>query len=76
MSDISITELVGYFASVVLMISFLMKRINTLRIINSVGAILFVVYGFMLATSWPIIITNSFILGVNLYYLRKHYQYN
>lgn len=66
---ISITESVGYLASLMLMISFMMKHINTLRIMNSIGAILFVVYGVMLAISWPIIITNLFILMVNIYYL-------
>lgn len=66
---ISYTELVGYIASLALMISFTMKNVSTLRIINSLGAILFVVYGFMLQISWPIIITNGFILGVNIYYL-------
>ncbi|MDP3353376.1 MAG: uroporphyrinogen decarboxylase [Flavobacteriaceae bacterium] len=76
MFDISLTDWVGYFASLVLMISFMMKNLNTLRIINSAGALLFVVYGFMLETSWPIIITNTFIFGVNLYYLRKHYLNN
>jgi len=76
MFDISLTEWVGYLASLVLMISFLMKNINTLRIINSIGAILFVVYGIMLVTSWPIIITNTFILGVNIYYLTKHFRSN
>jgi uncharacterized protein with PQ loop repeat len=74
MFDISLTELVGYLASLVLMISFLMKNINTLRIINSTGCALFVVYGFLLATSWPIIISNTFILGVNIFYLTKHYR--
>lgn len=69
--DISFTEWVGYLASLVLMVSFLMKNINTLRIINSIGCLLFVVYGFMLATSWPVIITNAFILGVNIFYLSK-----
>ena len=69
--DISITEWVGYLASLVLMVSFIMKNINALRIINSIGCFLFVVYGFMLATSWPIIITNVFILGVNIFYLTK-----
>lgn len=73
MFDISITDWVGYVASAVLMISFMMKNLNKLRIINSIGALLFVVYGFMLEISWPIIITNTFIFGVNLYYLRKHY---
>lgn len=73
MFDISLTEWVGYLASLILMISFLMKNINTLRIINSIGAVLFVIYGFLLTTSWPIIVTNTFILGVNSYYLTKHY---
>ncbi|WP_353084812.1 uroporphyrinogen decarboxylase [Flavobacterium sp.] len=68
------TELIGYLASLVLMISFLMKNIIKLRIINSIGAILFIGYGIMLAISWPIIITNAFILCVNTYYLMKHYN--
>lgn len=76
MFDISMTEGVGYLASLVLMISFLMKNINTLRIINSMGCLLFVVYGFLLATSWPIIISNTFILGVNIFYLGKHFRNN
>lgn len=76
MFNISVTEWIGYLASLVLMISFLMKNINTLRIINSIGAILFVIYGIMLVTSWPIIITNTFILGVNIYYLTKHFRSN
>lgn len=66
---IEITEWVGYMASVALIISFMMKNVNKLRIINSVGAVLFIIYGVMLATSWPIIITNVFILLVNIYYL-------
>ncbi|MFD2892773.1 uroporphyrinogen decarboxylase [Flavobacterium chuncheonense] len=69
--DISLTEGVGYLASVVLIISFLMKNIKTLRIINSIGCLLFVIYGFMLAISWPIVITNAFIFGVNYFYLTK-----
>ena len=76
MFDISMTEGVGYLASLVLMISFLMKNINTLRIINSMGCLLFVVYGFLLATSWPIIISNTFILGVNIFYLGRHFRTN
>lgn len=67
--NISITEWVGYLASLALIISFMMKNLNTLRIINSIGAVLFVIYGVMLAISWPIIITNAFILLANIYYL-------
>jgi len=68
---ISYTEWVGYLASLLLIVSFLMKNVNTLRIVNSAGSFLFVVYGIMLAISWPIIITNSFILMANIYYLSK-----
>ena len=66
---ITITEWIGYLASVALIISFMMKNVKTLRIINSIGSILFVVYGIMLTISWPIIITNGFILLANIYYL-------
>ncbi len=72
MFEIPLSEWVGYIASAVLMVSFLMKNIIKLRIINSVGAVLFIFYGFMLATSWPIIITNAFILCVNMYYIFKN----
>jgi hypothetical protein len=74
MFEISLTDWIGYLASLVLMISFLMKNIIKLRIINSIGALLFIFYGIMLLTSWPIIITNIFILGVNIYYLTKHFS--
>ena len=66
---IEYTEWIGYLASIALIISFMMKNVRTLRMINSVGAILFIIYGVMLETSWPIIITNVFILAVNIYYL-------
>lgn len=73
---ITITEWVGYIASLVLIISFMMKNVNTLRIVNSIGALLFVVYGIMLTISWPIIITNGFILLLNIYYLSKKNKIN
>ena len=66
---IEITEWVGYAAMLALLISFMMKDVRKLRSINSIGAILFVIYGFMLDISWPIIITNIAILCLNIYYL-------
>lgn len=69
---ISLTDWVGYLASLILIISFMMKNVKKLRIINSIGAALFVVYGIMLTFSWPIIITNQFILFANIYYLTKN----
>ena len=66
---IPLTEWVGYLAMLALLVSFTMKDVRKLRAINSIGAILFVVYGFLLQTSWPIIITNLAILCLNIYYL-------
>ncbi|EIJ39122.1 hypothetical protein JoomaDRAFT_2128 [Galbibacter orientalis DSM 19592] len=66
--DTSITELIGYVASLGILLSFFMKEITKLRIVNSIGCIFFVIYGIMLP-SIPIIITNAAILGVNFYYL-------
>jgi len=69
---ITFTEWVGYLASIILIISFMMKNVKKLRIINSIGAALFVAYGIMLTYSWPIIITNQFILFANIYYLANN----
>mgnify|MGYP001826341810 CR=1 FL=1 len=66
---ISLTDWVGYAAMFALLVSFIMKDVKNLRVINSVGCGLFVVYGFMLSTSWPIVITNSAIICINFYYL-------
>ncbi len=67
---ITLTEWIGYAASLGVLVSFLMKDIKVLRIVNSVGCALFVAYGFMLG-SIPIIVTNVAILIVNAYYLLK-----
>lgn len=66
--EINLTEFIGYAASALVLLAFLMKNIRTLRIINSLGCILFVIYGVML-DSIPVIITNAAILLVNFYYL-------
>ncbi|WP_375239924.1 uroporphyrinogen decarboxylase [Aurantibacter sp.] len=66
---VSVTEWVGYAASLGVLISFLMKDIKTLRYVNSLGCFLFVIYGILLDLSIPIVITNTAILGINFYYL-------
>ena len=65
---ISYIEWIGYLASLVLLLSFLMRNITTLRYINSLGCLFFVIYGILL-DSWPIIITNGAIILINFYYL-------
>ena len=69
---ISLVEWIGYVAMATVLISFLMKSVIKLRIVNSLGCLLFVFYGIMLEPlSKPIIITNTAIFFINLYYLLK-----
>ncbi len=69
---ISYVEWIGYAAMATVLISFLMKSVHKLRIVNSLGCLLFVLYGLMLAPlSTPIIITNTAIFFINIYYLIK-----
>ena len=71
---ITATEYIGYFASFMVLLSFMMKRINVLRLVNISGCILFIIYGFLMPTlriGLPIIIANMAILIVNGYYLLK-----
>ena len=68
--NITFTDWIGYAAMATVLISFLMKNVNTLRLINSFGCLLFVAYGLLLEPiSFPIIITNTAIFAINLYYL-------
>lgn len=70
MDAITITDWVGYAAMATVLISFLMKEVNTLRLVNSFGCLLFVAYGLLLEpVSYPIVITNTAIFGINMYYL-------
>nr|WP_248723600.1 uroporphyrinogen decarboxylase [Seonamhaeicola sp. ML3] len=69
---ISLVEWVGYAAMATVLLSFLMKSIVTLRLVNAIGCLLFIVYGFLLSPlSKPIILTNTAILFINFYYLLK-----
>lgn len=68
--DTSPVELIGYAASLGVLLSFFMKDIIALRIVNSVGCALFVLYGILLPTI-PVALTNGAIIVVNVYYIWK-----
>lgn len=66
----STIELLGYASSVMVALSLMMKDIVWLRVFNLIGCILFTTYG-LLIDAMPVVVTNSFIACVNLYYLAK-----
>jgi hypothetical protein len=63
-------EIIGYLSTVLVVVSFMMKDILKLRIVNMCGGISWIVYGFMLSNT-PIIITNVFLVAINIVMLYK-----
>ena len=62
-------EVYGYLGSAFILLSFVMRDLLKLRLINTVGCSFFVVYGIMMNMAWPVIITNTLIILINVYYL-------
>ena len=66
-------EMVGYAGSLLVAISLMMKSLLRLRIINLVGALIFVVYG-LLIHAYPVSLMNGLIVGIDLYYLAQMWR--
>lgn len=66
----TIVELMGYVASVMVLISLLMSSVIKLRIINSVGALVYVIYALIIG-SYPTALLNAGLILVNVYFLIK-----
>ena len=63
----------GYLASVLLAIGLLVNNDLKFRWLNTGGNIAFIIYGVVLGAV-PIILTNSILLAINLFYLYKIYN--
>ena len=70
MNSSMIIEAVGYLGSALVLVSFLMVSVRRLRIVNSIGSIIFTVYAFIIH-SYPTAIMNLCLVGINVYYLIK-----
>ena len=68
--DFKNTELIGYVASALVVVSLAMTSVVRLRAISLIGSIAFVAYGAMIG-SVPIMVTNVAIAGLNLWFLRR-----
>jgi len=65
-------EILGYVASLVVLISLLMSSVKKLRWINMIGSMVFAVYGFLIGAI-PVAVMNLGIVCINLYYLYQMY---
>ena len=68
-------DILGYLATLFVLLSMLMVNIKKLRYINSLGCFLFVVYGIAIQ-AYPIVIMNAFCLLIHIYHIRKLRQKN
>lgn len=66
-------EIIGYTGSALIAISLMMKNIFNLRKVNLIGASTFALYG-LLVQAYPVLILNSFIAIVDIYYLVEMYM--
>ena len=64
------TEIFGYLATLMLAISLMVTKELKFRIINSLGCLSFIIYGLLLKAG-PIVVTNSLLLAINMFYLVK-----
>ncbi len=65
----NITDVVGYVAMILLVLSFIPKKMILIRTINLIACLFFVGYGILLGWAWPIIISNGAVSAVQIYHL-------
>jgi hypothetical protein len=70
MDNKMIIEAIGYTGSALVLISFLMVSVVKLRIVNTIGSIIFTIYAFIIH-SYPTAIMNLCLVMINIYYLVK-----
>lgn len=63
-------EPIGLTATLFVLLSFTMKKSETIRAVNIVGAFLFVVYGLLInsVSTW---LLNGMLIGIHIFYLLK-----
>ncbi len=66
------TELLGYVASALVVLSLTMRSLLRLRIISLCGSVSFLIYG-ALIDSVPVMVTNGSIAAINIWFLAKEF---
>lgn len=63
-------ESIGILASIIVLISFIAKGENKIRIINIIGALVFVIYG-LLINSFSVWFLNAMLVIIHLYKIKR-----
>ena len=70
MSKEMIIEMVGYLGSLLVLVSFIMTSVFKLRIVNSIGSLIFMIYA-LIIHSYPTAIMNFCLVLINVHFLWK-----
>ena len=68
-----LTQLMGYLAFIFLAVSLWVNNDVKFRWVNSLGCLSFIFYGIFIH-AFPIVLTNSVLLAINIYFLFKIYR--
>ncbi|MBR0136847.1 MAG: YgjV family protein, partial [Erysipelotrichaceae bacterium] len=69
----TIIEAVGYLGSFLVLVSFLMTSVIKLRIVNTIGSLIFMIYA-LIIKSYPTAVMNACLVLINLRFLWKMRQ--
>lgn len=70
MNTSTIIEAVGYLGSALVLVSFLMSSVVKLRVVNTIGSVIFAVYA-LIIRSYPTAVMNFCLVCINLHFLWK-----
>ena len=66
-----IIDIIGYIGTILILYSFTIENMFKLRVVNSIGSIVWIVYGIGIWAG-PTILVNSCVLCIHSYWFYKH----
>ena len=64
-------EIFGYIGTGLILLSFMIEDVFKLRVINTLGAIFWIIYGVWIKST-PTIVVNVSVMVIHLYWFIKH----
>jgi hypothetical protein len=64
-------EIFGYIGTFLILYSFTIESVAKLRLVNTIGAIFWIIYGLGISAN-PTIVVNSSVIVIHLYWFYKH----
>lgn len=66
-----IFEVIGYVGTALILVSFLMSSVYKLRVINTIGSLVSIVYG-VLVKVYPTVVLNACLAAINIFFLVRY----